>query len=547
MDDRASRRAAALIVVLWVVAIIGTITMVFTRQANLALKVSRNINDGNQAKMLAEAGIYRVMAELVKDEQTGGPDSEKDAWSSNPEAFSDVLLGNGVYRVIRPDSTTEGALAYGAVDESGKLNINTATRDQLLRLPNATPEYIDPILDWRDEDDTPGEFGAEIDYYQSLPEPCLPKNGLFDSVEELLLVKGITLDLLYGEDINTNGILDLNENDGDKSYPLDNNDGKLDRGWYPFLTAYSYDKNLSAEGEARININSAGKEKLTQEFGDVLTEQEIDAIISVRGQQEFASVGELLNKSVTGSSGGGGGGNAGSGGNENRGGRNQNSGGGGNRGGNSGRESTRGNTDAGGFTWNESSRAQIRDRSSGGNQSGGGRPASSFSRSGSSNSSGGGRGNASRGGGGSGQTDQTSQPAQGSSNSISISRDKLKQIIDRIAVTDEEKLTGRININTAPREVLRCLIGDNENLIDDILEYRESSKGPFNDIGGLLDVSGVTDEIFQQIANSICAKSCVFSARSTGYILNSRAYKEIYAILDRGISPPGIRAWKVIR
>ncbi|MFB3788164.1 MAG: helix-hairpin-helix domain-containing protein [bacterium] len=543
MDNRTSRRAAALIVVLWVVAIIGTITMVFTRQANLALKVSRNINDGNQAKMLAEAGIYRVMAELVKDGQTGGPDSDKDAWSSNPEAFSDVPLGNGVYRVIRPDSTTEGAVAYGAVDESGKLNINTATRDQLLRLPNATPEYIDPILDWRDEDDTPGEFGAEIDYYQSLPEPCLPKNGLFDSVEELLLVKGITLDLLYGEDTNTNGILDLNENDGDKIYPLDNNDGKLDRGWYPFLTAYSYDKNLSSEGEDRVNINTADKEKLTQEFGDVLTEQEIDAIISVRGQQEFASVGELLNKSAAGSSGGGntGGGEATSnGGNQNRNtrGGNRNSGGG-NRG-------NRGLTDEGRFTWDETGSAQTRDRSAGGNQSGRGRPASSFSRSGGSNSSGGGRGNASRGGG-SGQSNQTSQPAPGSSNSISISRDKLKQIIDRISVTDEEKLTGRININTAPREVLRCLIGDNENLIDDILEYRESSKGPFNDIGGLLDVSGVTDEIFQQIANSICAKSCVFSARSTGYILNSRAYKEIYAILDRGISPPGIRVWKVTR
>ena len=37
------------------------------------------------------------------------------------------------------------------------------------------------------------------------------------------------------------------------------------------------------------------------------------------------------------------------------------------------------------------------------------------------------------------------------------------------------------------------------------------------------------------------------AARSAGYLLNSRAYKEIYAILDRGISPPEIRAWKVLR
>jgi len=108
-------------------------------------------------------------------------------------------------------------------------------------------------------------------------------------------------------------------------------------------------------------------------------------------------------------------------------------------------------------------------------------------------------------------------------------------------------LPGRVNINTAPREVLRCLIGEDENLIDDILDYRQSSNGPFADIGGLLDVNGVTDTIFQQIANSICTKSSVFSARSSGYILRTRAYKEIFAVLDRGISPPAIRTWKVIR
>jgi len=524
--DYASRRAAALIVVLWVVAIIGAITMVFTRQANMALKISRNINDGNQAKLLAEAGIYRVMAELVKDAEETGADSETDKWASNPEAFSDVFLGDGVYRVVRPDTQEEGSVAYGAVDESGKLNINTATREQLLRLPNATPGIIDPILDWRDDDDNPREFGAEFDYYQSLPEPYAPKNGFFDSLEELLLVKDMTLEILYGEDVNTNGILDLNENDGDKTYPLDNSDGILDRGWYPYLTVFSYEKNVTAEGKKRINLNSADKETLTAEFGEVLTEQEIDAIISVRGQQAFTSVGELLNKSVAGSSGGGSGGQRGGG----------SSGQGGGRG---GRQSTRGQTMSDSSWIEETALAQIRNQPAGG---GGGRPGGGQGGGGRRNQAGGGGG-----GGGGGGSGQAGQATQGSSNSIAISRDKLKQIIDRLTVTDEEQLPGRVNINTAPREVLRCLIGEDENLIDDILDYRQSSNGPFADIGGLLDVNGVTDTIFQQIANSICTKSSVFSARSSGYILRTRAYKEIFAVLDRGISPPAIRTWKVIR
>ena len=111
--------------------------------------------------------------------------------------------------------------------------------DVLSRLPQVenVPELINALLDWRDADNDTREGGAESDYYNTLEPPYNAKNGPFDSIEELLLVKGFNAAILYGEDVNRNGILDENENDGPESFPpYDNHDGTLDRGIAHYLT-----------------------------------------------------------------------------------------------------------------------------------------------------------------------------------------------------------------------------------------------------------------------------------------------------------------------
>ena len=437
MIDRNTKAGMALIIILWVVTILGTITMLFSRRATLSLKISKNVNESISAELIAEGGIYRMMAELKEDEQQSTSDSKNEMWYDNQTSNYDVPLGKGVYRLINPDPSDENITHYGAGDECSKLNINTATREMLMRLPGATDEIVDCILDWRDTDMDPRDFGAEDEYYQSLPEPIYTKNGLFDSLEELLLVKNMSINLLYGEDINVNGVLDPNENDGDESYPIDNGDGKLDRGWYPFLTCFSYEKNVDGTGNTRININSASRDQFKQQFGDSLTDTEIDSIISARDSNKFQSIGDLL--------GGGGGG---------------------------------GNRNA----------------------------------------------------------------------AVQLDREKFKKIADKITISDETKLQGRININTAPVEVLRFLLGEeNETVVQAIVQQRESEKGAYADIGQLLDVQGLDDAMYKQVVNLISTKTSVFSIRSAGYVMQSKTYKEIYTILDRGETPPQIRYWKVVR
>lgn len=316
MNAHASQNGAALIVVLWSVAIMGTLTMIFTSQSRLTLQVSNNIENGLEAEMLAEAGLYRAIGELVTDRDLFGSDSLSEPWNNSSSMFLDVGMGTGTYRLSHPNLQEPGSEQYGAMDESGKLNINIATREQLLQLPGMTPEIADALIDWRDENETPEPFGAEAEYYAQLEEPYLPKNANFDSVEELLLVRDITVELLYGEDINTNGLLDINENDGAETFPGDNMDDQLNMGWYPFITCYSHSPNTDQNGIERTNINSADEEMLQDMLGDYLDEEAIARIVQARDDEEFESLPDLLSREVSlddddNNNGGGGGGRGG--------------------------------------------------------------------------------------------------------------------------------------------------------------------------------------------------------------------------------------------
>jgi type II secretory pathway component PulK len=154
---------------------------------------------------------------------------------------------------------------FGVQNESAKLNLNTlptqpSRRQQALRRLMAIPQMSDAlasaIMDWLDPDDEPSENGAEVSWYLSQSPPRLPANGPFRELHELLQVRGITAELLYGEDHNGNGLLDPEENDENRSLPPDNGDGILQAGLSQYLTTVSAESMLSSSGAARIWLNN---------------------------------------------------------------------------------------------------------------------------------------------------------------------------------------------------------------------------------------------------------------------------------------------------
>jgi DNA uptake protein ComE-like DNA-binding protein len=282
--------------VLWLMAILTLLMYAFLADMQVEYAIAGGYGDSRKAEQLAWSAIDLACATVLNDTQTWQGLNDT-TWATNPTNFFEVPLGDGAFTIFRPTYDDSQTVLWGLDDEASKINLNTASREVLLKLPNMTEEIVDAIIDWRDADSTPGASGAESSYYNTLKPPYNCKNAPFETLEELLYVKGMTPALLFGEDFNLNGVLDANENDGDDTWPPDNRDGKLDPGLWQLCTVWSSDKNVDANGKKRLNLNSAPPNDLVAAG---LLPQEAQQIASMRTLLPFVTVAQLLGNQAAG-------------------------------------------------------------------------------------------------------------------------------------------------------------------------------------------------------------------------------------------------------
>ena len=427
MNSARDNQGMILVAVLWMIAVMTALAAIVGQTSRLNMKMAASATDEVRCKWACRAGTENAIAVLAEDLKDS--DCLLDLWSDNAEDFNDVELERCRYSVR-------------VTDEASKLNINTVTKDQLMALPYMEEYIADAILDWRDGDDEPQTQGVEAGYYENLPVPYKIRNGPLRTIRELLKVKGVTEDLLYGEDTNLNGQLDANEKDRDVSPPLDNGDEVLDQGWIAFLTCYSYEKNVAADGNARININQADQKRLESDLG--LPSAQAKWIVDNRGGG-YKSIADLINEKSP--------------------------------------------------------------KTSSGQSSGGG------------------------------QNQNQAEP---------IDWQTFGQIADKITVSGEQKILGKVNINTAPREVLVALFGGDdqaEQLAHTVMANRSSLMYGFQSIAELLDQQGVTLEKFKAIAEQITIRSDVFTIRCFATAQTSGARTQTECVVDRGETPCAILYW----
>lgn len=272
------RPGYALIAVLIVVVVLSLAAYRFADAMTSEYQVAVRTTEAAQVKSHAASGVHAAMG-MLSDPETlngllGGNPSDNPLFSNQPVGPQDGHRGGGRYAAINVADTYSGTgesryqVKYGAADEAAKLNLNAAIQldptgqmlhDALMKLPNMTEEIADAIVDWLDADDTERANGAESSYYSGLPQPYRPKNGPLNSLDELLLVRGVTWQLLYGNDRNRNGKLDPGEEDG--------ND--FNRGWSEFLTIYGRELNVDSAGNQRTNLNDSAADPKT--LSDTLT------------------------------------------------------------------------------------------------------------------------------------------------------------------------------------------------------------------------------------------------------------------------------------
>jgi general secretion pathway protein K len=238
-----NRQGVALITTVMIVALVVTMVVEFSRITVSEIEVSKNFSDEKKITYLAVSSI-NVLKDLLMLEGTHSKgDTLLEEWANGRGYFSSASA-----------AFHEGKLEGEILDECGKINLNSLVGEngqfdetqkklweRLLRQPRfgLTGDQIDAIThgvkDWIDKDDeVTGIFGAEDTSYRSRGYRC--RNGAFHTLEELLLVNGMTKEIFFG---NERG-----------------------EGIHPYFTAF---------GRSEININTAPV-PILMAFSDEMTE-----------------------------------------------------------------------------------------------------------------------------------------------------------------------------------------------------------------------------------------------------------------------------------
>lgn len=284
---RRTRRGSVLIIVIWVCLGLVSLTFYFANEMSTELRASDHRAAAIVARQAA-AGGTRYAAFVLSQFATNGAVPRREEYRAEELPLGDAyvwFLGRDA------DQRPTQEPVFGLVDEAGKLNLNTATRGMLEMLPGMTAELADAILAWRSRN----QAGAGDSTYGRLDPPRLNKAAPFESVDELRLVYGATLAALLGEDTNRNGVIDENENDGDRSAPRDSPDGLLEPGILEYVTVYSRLPNTRPSGGRRINLSTQQTRTqlqplLQQRLGGARAAQIMGAI----GNGELRSVAEFM-------------------------------------------------------------------------------------------------------------------------------------------------------------------------------------------------------------------------------------------------------------
>ena len=204
---------------LWSLSLLAVFSVTLGYGVRQKLSLIKRIDERERLHLIAEAGVQKAIFELKKQE-TEGYNSLKDPISNDPAIFKDIYLEGGSSSVsynfsrgsgIPPHSEQlagndehTGVLEtrYGLSDEESKINLNTAGLTVLENLFIAAAgleeveaqELAASIVDWRDKDSQLSiPLGsAEDSYYRGLAYPYEAKDSEFESLDELLLVKGMT-------------------------------------------------------------------------------------------------------------------------------------------------------------------------------------------------------------------------------------------------------------------------------------------------------------------------------------------------------------------
>lgn len=249
-----------LIAVLWGIVLLTLIAVALATAVHTGMEGLASQKEQLQAHYYARGAIYQTLGLLLAPP----PPTATEPGSPSGPPRQVEWRGEGWQSSVQID------------DEAGKLNPNRAPKEMLVRLFHAlglsqgsAKALADAAEAWRTPVAEGGMNDTEDAYYQNLPQPYLPPHADFQSVGEILLVRGVTPELYYGQYVTRP-------------------DGHVERlpGLLDCLT-------VNSNGPA-ININSAPYPVLMAVPG--MDPEVANSIVQGRKRQPFASLDKLTDE-----------------------------------------------------------------------------------------------------------------------------------------------------------------------------------------------------------------------------------------------------------
>jgi len=296
------RQGIALILVLISVVVLAVLAAGFAYSMRVEVKLARNASSERELEWLGRSGVE--LARYVLGQQmliSAEPyDSLNQKWAGGPGGLA---TSNSPLADIQLENVEIGGgrISIKIVDCERKMNINLAAEPMLQQAMTlagldaaGAQTVVACIQDWIDPDDAAHVSGAEKEFYEGGSPSYVPKNGPIDDLSEMLLIKWVTPDLLWGA-ANTNRTLAaFQANSADGSHLAPREMPQFNVGLADLFVPVS---------AGRINVNTASPSVLQMlPFMDENMVQEIirlrvglDGVEGTEDDTPLRNVGELVN------------------------------------------------------------------------------------------------------------------------------------------------------------------------------------------------------------------------------------------------------------
>lgn len=167
-------RGSALLLVMWALAMMSLAVFGVVKFVSYGFDDSLAFEKDFRARQLAESGLAIGLHPRVRP--------------GDPVLRQEISPLEGIDVRLRPE---DGRLPINTILSSGRPRLLLDLFEQWGLEPEDAAILVDSLVDWVDSNGRPRPYGAERDFYSEQGYPDYPRNQPFDSVREMIPVRGM--------------------------------------------------------------------------------------------------------------------------------------------------------------------------------------------------------------------------------------------------------------------------------------------------------------------------------------------------------------------